>query len=124
MITTPKLPTFLSGRATNAFVSGRATNTFVALSHVALSRVAIFALTAFIAEAAFSHPLPQESSKVATVDVPACYMQTTNGTILSLSKLCEKQPVDSGIRSAPTFPSPYDAAAIEKFDRELYGEGN
>ena len=92
MITTSKLPTFL----------------------------AVFALTAFITEAAFSHPLPQESSKVATVDVPACYMQTANGTILSLSKLCKKQPVDL----APTFPSPYDAAAIEKFDQELYGEGN
>lgn len=87
-----------------------------------------FALTVFIAEAAFSLPLPQETqpSEVAKseVDVPICYMQTANGRILSLSRLCEQQPVDSGIRSALPSPSPYNASAIEKFDDELYGKGN
>lgn len=87
-----------------------------------------FSLTLFINEAAFSLPLPQETqpSEVAKseVDVPVCYMQTESGTTLPLGKLCEKQPVDSDIRSALPSPSPYDASAIEKFDEELYGKGN
>lgn len=87
-----------------------------------------FSLTLFINEATFSLPLPQETQpsevEKSEVDVPVCYMQTGNGRILPLGRLCEKQPVDSDIRSAPPSPSPYDASAIEKFDEELYGKGN
>lgn len=87
-----------------------------------------FALTQLIAASASSLSIPQATQSLEIskfeVDVPVCYMQTANGRIVDLSSFCEKQPVDSGILSAPPSPSPYNAAAIKKFDDELYGEEN
>lgn len=91
------------------------------------------ALTASIAEAAFSVPIPQENqssgvveSKVAKseANVPLCYMKTADGRILDLSSFCDKQAGDSGLQAARPAPTPYNNSAIKKFDNELYGEEN
>lgn len=84
-------------------------------------------LTTFVAKASAGLTVPSqktESSEVikSKIDVPICYMQTANGTILDLSSLC-KQSSNLRTRSTQPSPSPYNYSSIKKFDDELYGEG-
>lgn len=89
------------------------------------------ALTALIAEAAFSIPPNQENQSVEAsqevkqsgVEVPLCFMQTADGKVLDLTSLCKEQPGANLSASSPA-PSPYNTSAIKKFDDDLYGEGN
>lgn len=86
-------------------------------------------LTTFLSETSYSLtvPIPQvtPSLKVAKSEtkLPICYLETANGSILDLSKLCEQKQTDSSIRTKSS-TSPYDASAIKKFNDDLYGEEN
>lgn len=90
------------------------------------------ALVALFAQVSLSLPTGKKPAKAdkpfqPAIEVvnsqPACFMQTSDGQIVNLSKLCGAQP------SQPTpaivsRPTKYDPAAIKKFDDELYGPGN
>jgi hypothetical protein len=50
-------------------------------------------------------------------------MQTADGNVLDLTSLCKEQSGSNLSASRPS-PRPYNTSAINKFDDELYGEGN
>lgn len=84
-------------------------------------------LIAFIAKASAGLTVPSqkpESLEVikSKIDVPLCYMETANGTILDLSSLCQQSPNLRTLLNQPS-PHPYNYSLIKKFDDELYGEG-
>lgn len=86
--------------------------------------------TAFLTRASFilATPSPQTTQSLevikSKVDVPTCYMETANGTVLNLSNLCQQLSTNSDTRSNLPSPSPYNSSLIKKFDDELYGKGN
>lgn len=92
-----------------------------------LTAFLFIALSALLGETAFgSSPTEKaQNSKVSesVEDVPVCYIQTTNGTVLNLSSLCNQNPKDPKVNSAPT-RTPYNFTAIKKFNDEVYGNDN
>lgn len=115
------------------------------LKSLFLSALLFGAMTLLIAKASFSSPLPQgtlfpEAAETqslekanpkfpetadANPDVPDSSKQTADDKIVDLSKSPKKAPVVSAPRSTyPKPPHPYNYSQIEKFDEELYGEGN
>lgn len=90
-----------------------------------------------MAQAVFSSPLSEGTQfpeKVETQspetadanpDAPDYSEKRVKGKTVDLSKSPKKAPVVSTLRSTyPQPPHPYDYSKIEKFDEELYGEGN
>lgn len=110
-----------------------------------LTLVLFIASALLIAEATFASPLPQktlliaedtvsssspqatqskESSKIQ-VDVSNGNQQPADSETENLNTSARKAPVVAAPRSTyPQPPDPYDMDAIEKFNEELYGEGN
>ena len=88
-----------------------------------------------IAEVAFSAPPPREQPSLEAEqrlaqfgsEVPICYIQTADGKVFDLTNLCKEQTgseTGTNVSAVRPVPSPYNNAAIKKFDDELYGEGN
>lgn len=94
-----------------------------------LTILSTIVLTAFTTQASFSitKPLAQKTQSLEVtkpkVDVPICYMEAVNGSILNLSNLCKKS-INSSTRSNPTSSNPYNDSLMKKSDDELYGKGN
>ena len=80
------------------------------------------------------------------VDVPVCFMKTSNGRMVNLERLCGKGAYSNGRPRPPIFvskhhidenlqwerthpsspvsdaPTPYDAQSMKDFDKLLYGD--
>jgi len=87
------------------------------------------ALSVVSVDAAFSNTQPQKPEPPAVVqteaETPLCYLQTPDGKTWNLDSLCEKEPKNANsARSRVAVTNPYNNAAIEKFDDDVYGENN
>ncbi len=86
----------------------------------------LIALNPFVCSAAFSDGLQQQkysplqaASKSNFVDL-ACFMKTTNGTVINLNKLCDRVPKTLSKPKLTT--SKYNYQKIETFNRKVYGD--
>lgn len=86
-----------------------------------------------ITEVAFSAPPPKKQPSLEAEqrlaqfgsEIPLCYIQTADGKVFDLTNLCKEQTgTGTNVSAVRPMPSPYNNAAIKKFDDELYGEGN
>ena len=87
------------------------------------------ALSVILVDTAFSATQPQQSEPAtvvkAEVETPLCYLQTPDGKTWNLNNLCEQVPEKAGSSKLSTASvNPYNKAAINKFDEELYGKNN
>ncbi len=86
------------------------------------------ALTALSVDTAFSNTEPQKSEPAevvkAEVEVPLCYLQTPDGKTWNLNSLCEQTPKENNSTQTVAVTNPYNNVNIQKFDDDLYGEGN
>lgn len=89
--------------------------------------VALIALNPFVCSAAFSDGLRQEkyppsqtAAKSNFVNL-ACFMKTTNGTVINLSKLCDRVPKTLPKTKLAT-SNKYNYQTIENFNRKVYGD--
>ena len=95
-----------------------------------LTILSTLVLTAFTTQASFSvtKPLAQKTQSLKVikpkVDVPICYMEAVNGSILNLSNLCKQKSTNSSTRLNPTSSNLYNDSLMKKSDDELYGKGN
>jgi hypothetical protein len=115
------------------------------LKSIFLTVVLFVAMTLLMAQTVFSSPLAEESQFLevaeahsleqvnpqspdavdANPEVIEDVEKTADGEKVNLSKSPNKAPVVSTLRSTyPQPPHPYDYSKIEKFDEDLYGEGN
>ncbi|NEO29960.1 MAG: hypothetical protein F6K36_05820 [Symploca sp. SIO3C6] len=93
-------------------------------------------MTVLIAQVTFSSAFAQEDSSSIVVDTQApeavnteaelseCNQPTANGEKVLSSNCRQAATVSETKLTYPQPPHPYDIEAIEKFDAELYGEGN
>lgn len=90
-----------------------------------LTAFSVFVLSTLLGETAFGSSPPKKDQNLnvaeSETDVPVCYIQTTNNTILNLSRLCNQTPKDSKVKPTRT---PYNFTAIKKFNDEVYGKDN
>lgn len=88
-------------------------------------------LTGLIAEVALGVPPRKQTPSVEAkqqlaefrIEVPLCYIQTSDGRVLDLTNLCKEQS-GTTVSAVRPITSPYNNSAIKKFDDELYGVGN
>lgn len=86
----------------------------------------LIALNPFVCNAAFSDSLlPQKqplqaASKSNFVNL-ACFMKTTSGTVIDLSKLCDRVP-KSPAKTKLATSNKYNYQNIENFNRKVYGD--
>ena len=86
----------------------------------------LITLNPFVGSAAFSDGLQQQkhsplqaASKSNFVNL-ACFMKTTNNTVIDLNKLCDRVPKTLSKPKLAT--SKYDYQKIENFNRKVYGD--
>lgn len=87
----------------------------------------LIALNPFVCSAAFGDGLRQQksppsqtASKSNFVNL-ACFMKTTNGRVIDLSKLCDRVPKTLSKTKVAT-TNQYEYQKIENFNRQVYGD--
>ncbi|NER51544.1 MAG: hypothetical protein F6J92_33805 [Symploca sp. SIO1A3] len=97
----------------------------------------LLALTLLITQISVSHALAQEVVPPETTNLPTTETVTPSPVPTAVNDAqdieCEQSTTEDCVKipqvstrklSYPEPPHPYDMEAIEKFDAELYGEGN
>lgn len=86
----------------------------------------LIALNPFVGDAAFSDSLrqqklpPMQSVSKSNSDNFVCFMKTTSGAVIDLSKLCDRVPQTPSKPKVVT--SKYNYQKIENFNRKVYGD--
>ncbi len=87
----------------------------------------LIALNPFVCSAAFSdslrqqkHPPLQAASKSNFVNLN-CFMKTTSGRVIDLSKLCDRVPKTLSKTKLAT-SNQYNYQKVENFNRKVYGD--
>lgn len=88
--------------------------------------VLLAALNPFLGETALgisSPPKPQHQNIAKyEVNTPVCYMETTTGTTVDLSKLCETNSVETPKINTASTRRHYNYKEMRKFNYQVYGE--
>lgn len=88
--------------------------------------ILLIALNPFLGEAAFGISAPSKSQhqNIAKYEVntPVCYMETTTGTTVDLSELCEVNSVETQKNNTASTRKHYNYKEMRKFNYEVYGE--
>lgn len=88
--------------------------------------ITLIALNPFVCSAAFSDDLRQQKSPLQAVSKSSfvnldCFMKTTNGRVVDLSKLCDRVPKTLSKTELAT-SNKYNYQKLENFNRKVYGD--